>query len=140
MGSIKLTYYGGIIKMSLVSLAKKASYGTEIENLNTQIWNHIYDMAKVFTRFDEITSEVKENVDFTDEDKDEITSYMMDCYRRLMMASLGAHNIPGVGGVPIELWDEVGLDIRPILAAVGKYVYSSASSRSSSSSSSSSGA
>jgi hypothetical protein len=109
--------------MSLVSIAKKASYGQEIEKLDAQIWSHIYDMASVFTRFDEIQSEIEKIADFTDEDKTEITTYMNDCYRRLMMASLGAHNIPNVGGVPIELWDEVGLDIRPILAAVGKYVY-----------------
>jgi hypothetical protein len=119
--------------MSLVALAKKAKYGTEIETLDSNIWNHIYEMAKVFSRFDEIASEIENVADFTDEDKTEITTYMNDCYRRLMYASLGAHNIPGVGGVPIEIWDEVGLDIRPILAAVGKYVYSSASSSSSTS-------
>jgi hypothetical protein len=120
--------------MSLVSLAKKAKYGTEIESLDSQIWSHIYDMAKVFSRFDEITAEIKDIVDFTDEDKAEIVTYMNDCYRRLMYASLGAHDIPGVGGVPVQIWDEVGLDVRPILAAVGKYVYSSTSSSVSSSS------
>jgi hypothetical protein len=109
--------------MSLVSLAKKVKYGQEIETLDSKIWAHIYEMATVFTRFDSIQEEIKQIVDFTDEDKAEIISYMNDCYRRLMYASLGAHNIPGVGGVPIEIWDEVGIDIRPILASVGKYVY-----------------
>lgn len=109
--------------MSLVSIAKQAKYGQEIETLDSRIWSHIYEMAKVFTRFDEIQSEIKDIVEFTEDDKNEIISYMNDCYRRLMYASLGAHNIPGVGGVPIEIWDEVGVDIRPILAAVGKYVY-----------------
>lgn len=109
--------------MSLVSLAKQAKYGQEIEKLDSEIWAHIYDMAKVFARFDEIQVEITGVAEFTEADKAEIIEYMTDCYRRLMMASLGAHNIPGVGGVPIELWDEVGLDIRPILAAVGKYEY-----------------
>jgi hypothetical protein len=80
-------------------------------------------MATVFTRFDVIQEEIEDIADLTDEDREEIISYMNECYRRLMYASLGAHNIPGVGGVPIEIWDEVGLDIRPILAGIGKYVY-----------------
>lgn len=111
--------------MSLVSLAKKVNYGQEIEKLDTRIWSHIYEMAKVFSRFDEINDEIDSITDISATDKEEIISYMNDCYRRLMYASLGAHDIPGVGGVPIEIWDEVGIDIRPILASIGKYVYPS---------------
>jgi hypothetical protein len=109
--------------MSLVSLAKKAKYGQEIESLDAGIWSHIYEMAKVFNRFEAIEDEIQAIADFTEEDRNEILTYMNDCYRRLMYASLGAHNIEGVGGVPIEIWDEVGIDIRPILASVGKYTY-----------------
>jgi hypothetical protein len=107
--------------MSLVSLAKKAKYGQELDNLNTQIINHLTQMADIFRRFTTIKEEIETIADFTEDDKAEIQEYITQCYTILMYASVGASPDPSVGGVPIELWDTIGIDIRPFLQSIGKY-------------------
>lgn len=113
--------------MSLISLAKKTEYGQEIIKLDKQVMSHIYAMADIFKRFEAIKLEVLQEDDFTNDEAEEIVSTLQDCYRKLMYASLGAHDLEGVGGIPAQLWDEVGLDIRPILQSVGKWSSSSSS-------------
>jgi len=121
--------------MSLVSLAKKTKIGQDVNDLNNRIMSDIYALADSFNKFNDILEEVKSNVDFTEDEKKEISDSILECYRILMYAAIGAHNMEGITGVPIVLWDSVGFDVRPLLAAVGKYTYSSTSSSSSSSSS-----
>lgn len=124
--------------MSLVGLAIKNEYGNEIRRLDSKILEHIYGMAQIFKRFETIKLEVLDEDEFTNDDINEIVTYLENCYRKLMYASLGAHDMEEVGGIPVQLWDEVGLDIRPILEAVGKWSSSSSSTSFSSSSESSS--
>jgi hypothetical protein len=107
--------------MSLVSLAKKAKYGQELESLNTQIINHITQMAGIFRRFTAIKNEIENIADFTEEDKAEIQEYITQCYTILMYAAAGGSPDPTVDGVPIELWDSIGIDVRSFLQSIGKY-------------------
>jgi hypothetical protein len=114
--------------MSLVSLAKKAKYGQELDNLNTQIMNHLTQMADIFRRFIAIKDEIENIADFTEDDKVEIQEYITNCYTILMYASVGASPDPTVSGVPIELWDTIGIDVRPFLQSIGKYSLSDSTS------------
>ena len=114
--------------MSLIGLYKKADYGKEIQILSNKILDKVMGLSKNFIRFDEIIADVSNDSEFTEDEINEIKQIIDDCYRSILYVSIGIYDMPGVGSIPINIWDEVGIDIKPILQAAGKY-----SSRSSSS-------
>jgi hypothetical protein len=89
--------------MSLVGTSKKTKFGETIVQLETSVINAILSLRKDFDTYSAMITDATSDIDFTDAEVEEIQTSMDNSHRLLRDAA--------VDGIPVRLWEEIGITI-----------------------------